>query len=533
VVAVLVGLKLRLLRNALRQSAWRIVGVVLATAYGLFLVALAVVGMIALRFTGVAVGPDVVVVGLSALTLGWTLVPLLASGMDDTLDPGRFALLPLRARELLPGLVASSLVGVPGVATVLIALASVVFWATGALPAIAALIGAVLGVLTSVVLARVVTTGLGGLMGGRRFRDSAAGIVAVLASLSGVTVAMGMEAVSRTPNAADLVGSLAALAGWTPFGWAWSLPADVASGRWGSAAAKLGCAVVLVAGLLRAWEALLERRLTSPLEARGGGERVGQSGWIDRLVGTSSAGAVAGRCLRYWRRDPRYITSIAMYLILPIVLVVSMQLQRRSGDDLGAVPWEFFGPFSLAMLVGLSTCQDLAYDGTAVWTHLTTGVPGRADRLGRLIALGVVVGPLFVLLQLAAAVISGRWDLVVPSTAVGAAAGLGGAGAASWIGAILQSPAAPAGANPFRTTNGGGLQAMIATMVTVAASGILAVPVLALAWAGLDQPWAAVAAPVVGLGIGLGAVTLGTRLGGGYLDGHWPEVLTNVSEKRA
>ena len=122
-VAVLVGLKLRLLRNALRQSAWRIVGVVLATAYGLFLVALAVVGMIALRFTGVAVGPDVVVVGLSALTLGWTLVPLLASGMDDTLDPGRFALLPLRARELLPGLVASSLVGVPGVATVLIALA--------------------------------------------------------------------------------------------------------------------------------------------------------------------------------------------------------------------------------------------------------------------------------------------------------------------------------------------------------------------------------------------------------------------------
>ena len=109
-------------------------------------------------------------------------------------------------------------------APVLVALASVVFWATGALPVIAALIGAVLGVLTSVVLARVVTTGLGGLMGGRRFRDSAAGIVAVLASLSGVTVAMGMEAVRRTPNAADLVGTLAGLAGWTPFGWAWSLP---------------------------------------------------------------------------------------------------------------------------------------------------------------------------------------------------------------------------------------------------------------------------------------------------------------------
>ena len=69
-VAVLVGLKLRLLRNSLRQSAWRVVGLVLATAYGLFLVGLAVTGMVALRFTGIAVGPDVVVIGLTALTVG-------------------------------------------------------------------------------------------------------------------------------------------------------------------------------------------------------------------------------------------------------------------------------------------------------------------------------------------------------------------------------------------------------------------------------------------------------------------------------
>ncbi|MBK8731512.1 MAG: hypothetical protein IPL93_01240 [Actinomycetales bacterium] len=36
-----------------------------------------------------------------------------------------------------------------------------------------------------------------------------------------------------------------------------------------------------------------------------------------------------------------------------------------------------------------------------------------------------------------------------------------------------------------------------------------------------------------GLGIGLGSVALGTRLGGSHLDGHWPEVLKNVSEKHA
>ena len=63
-VAVLVGLKLRLLRNALRQSVWRVVGLVLALAHGVFLVGLAIVGLVALRFTQVDVGPDVVVVGL-------------------------------------------------------------------------------------------------------------------------------------------------------------------------------------------------------------------------------------------------------------------------------------------------------------------------------------------------------------------------------------------------------------------------------------------------------------------------------------
>ena len=104
---------------------------------------------------------------------------------------------------------------------------------------------------------------------------------------------------------------------------------------------------------------------------------------------------------------------------------------------------------------------------------------------------------------------------------------------ASWIGAMLQSPAAPAGANPFRTSNGGGLQAMIATSVTLAASVLLALPALGLAWAGLTQTWAAIATPIVSLGIGLGALVVGINAGGAYLDGHWPQVLANVSEKRA
>ena len=46
-------------------------------------------------------------VAFSALTLGWLLMSLLVFGVDETVDPAKFALLPVRAGELLPGLLAA------------------------------------------------------------------------------------------------------------------------------------------------------------------------------------------------------------------------------------------------------------------------------------------------------------------------------------------------------------------------------------------------------------------------------------------
>ena len=38
---------------------------------------------------------------------------LLVFGVDETVDPAKFALLPVRARELLPGLLVAGLIGSP------------------------------------------------------------------------------------------------------------------------------------------------------------------------------------------------------------------------------------------------------------------------------------------------------------------------------------------------------------------------------------------------------------------------------------
>ena len=102
-VAILVRLKLSLLRNALRRSVWRTVGLIIGIVYALGVVVMALVGLVALRWSSVALTADVTVLAFAVLTAGWLLLSLLVFGIDETLDPSRFALLPVRAREIMPG----------------------------------------------------------------------------------------------------------------------------------------------------------------------------------------------------------------------------------------------------------------------------------------------------------------------------------------------------------------------------------------------------------------------------------------------
>ncbi|HEY8822378.1 MAG TPA: transporter, partial [Dermatophilaceae bacterium] len=91
-VALIVRLKWQLLRNGLRRSTPQKVGLVLSALYGLAVLGQGLAGLIALRF---ALPSDearvAITVGGSAVTLGWALLPVIAYGIDETLDPARFA----------------------------------------------------------------------------------------------------------------------------------------------------------------------------------------------------------------------------------------------------------------------------------------------------------------------------------------------------------------------------------------------------------------------------------------------------------
>src|SRR6202043_69469 len=113
----------------------------------------------------------------TVFAFGWLILPLLAFGLDSTLDPATVALYPLRTRPLATGLLAASATGAWPLANVIGLLGVTVGLARGPLGLLVAVVAVLLQVLFCITLARFVTTGLAGLLRARRGKDLAAFLI--------------------------------------------------------------------------------------------------------------------------------------------------------------------------------------------------------------------------------------------------------------------------------------------------------------------------------------------------------------------
>jgi ABC-2 type transport system permease protein len=474
-VAHLLRLKLTLLRNGLRRSPWQLVGMAFAGLYALGLVATLVVVLVLLRNKPDDLAHTVVVLVGSAAILGWGIVPVIASATDMTLDPARFTTFAIPMKQMLAGLALGGLIGIPGVATSLVALSTVATWSRGVLPALAAFVGAVLGVLTCVVLAKVVTTATASLAASRRFKDVSAIAFMVPLVLMGPIVAGVGQGIS---SSSGFLPGFVRMLSWTPLGAPWSIAGDVAAGRPGAAALKLLLSVAVLAVLAWAWKVLLERALVTPPYAGSGKRKGGRLGLLGLLPATP-AGAVMARSLTYWFRDPRYSGSLVVIPLLPVVLVFQ---GSQTGDytSLG-----FLAPLS-AFILAWSISADVSYDNTAFALHLSLGI-------------------LFTGLGLSS-IVSARYTVAVPLP----------------------------GDSPFKKPPGN-----VGQTLAVQFGGLLILMVLVLPEVGLLVAqlvtgnslfgWINLLA---GTGLGVGLFVAGIRLGGKWLDARGPELLAQVSVNR-
>lgn len=526
-VAPLIAVRLRSQLSALRSSPWAMVGYILLVLMLLPLFVGLTVGLSYLRFLPDVRSPLMLTAG-AVLVLVWTFGSVLFFAMDDSVSPQRLVLFPLRSRDLLVPLLVSDLLTLPGVFTLLVCCGFMIGWATDPLLTITGIASTALGVVTGMLAGRILVTSLSRWLAARRSRDLLyvvllLGLIAI--SWGGPLLSRGMFNLDLNREAIELLGDAA---GWSPMGWAWSLPADLAAGRSGVAALRLALALVLLAAMIWLWSRQLDRALTSPLPSAGGGAPTVSSPWLDRLFPPNPAGAIAARNLRYLRRDPRRFASVLVIMATPF-FVVFMNMVR----DEKLIPEFLWLVAALATWMGgISALQDTPMDGSALWLHAVSGIRGFEDRLGRLMANSLIYGGTFAMTMVLASTLLGAWGVFPFAFGLGLGTLIANQGMSLLISSFLNGTAPPPGTNPFASTSKGQGAAFLASVLQMIGSAILLLPAAGMAFASYRFPllgWLFLpVGPVLGLLAALGLISLGGR----QLDRTWPEVLKAVTYEK-
>lgn len=355
ITPIFVRLKLSLLRNGLKGSSKRKAAYFGALASALAVAFFATLGLALLR--GNAHASTVVVLLAAILALCWTFVPLFFPTGDETLDPSRLVMLPLRPRPLVRALLASSLVGIGPLFTLSLAIGSTIALARGAAGAVAAVLAAPLLLVGCVALARAVATANVRLLTSRKGRD--------LALLSGLLIAIGAQVANFAGQRLFESGGLErlepaeAVVRWLPPATAVGMVDSASEGAYGIAAAQLFITVAALGLLLWFWERSLTKLMVTPdgstisaakekkQRAAGAGGVLGR--WS--LLPDDRTGAAVQRALRYIVRDPKtkaaWVSALAVGMIIPVANALqgsgSVYLTCFASGMLGVQMYNQFG----------------------------------------------------------------------------------------------------------------------------------------------------------------------------------------------
>lgn len=526
-VPVFVTLKLTLLRNGLRQSAGRRAAYIASAVVTLLIAAGQLIGLIALR--GNAHAESLVVPLAAVLALGWAVMPLFFAAGDETLDPSRLVMLPLRPRPLLAALLMASLVGIGPLFTLCLTAGSVIALAHGAGAAVFAAVAAPLTLLVCVALARAVATANSRLLTSRKGRD--------LAVLSGLVIAVGIQFVNFGAQRLGRAGGLSALdpaadvLRWLPPASAIGSVDSASQGSYGRAAVQLLLSVAALALLVWLWQRSLVKLMTAPdgstlAAAEPSRAKSGSRGsglWA--LFPEGRTGTVMQRSLRYVARDPKtkaaWVTALAIGLIVPL-------LNALQGT--GSV---YFACFAAGML-GIQMYNQFGQDASAFWMVAATISSPRDAYLelrARALALLLITLPYTVLVTVLTCALLGDWAKLPGVMGLSFAL----------LGAMLATGAVASANFPYSIPQDGAFKnvapgqaglAWISVFGGMVSAALLCAPVIAATiWLHLTgaQGWLWLLLPVGG-GYGALIAWAGLRVAAPRTADRLPEILAAVSK---
>ena len=541
----LIRLQLKLKWTLWKRSYRKNVGKIIGTSFGTLYALGGVVGLVFL-FLGTTLWAGegstfpLVVRGLGALTvLLWFLIPVLAFGLDDTLDPRAFALFPRTAKQLQPGLFGAAALSLPSVFTLLAVLTAtgfellwLILFGQGAawivLGALALIPANLAGFALCLLLPRAWFAHSASRTSSRSGREVGGilGFLLMFVAIYGFSLSMQRIDEMDFEQLGRWIPTVVETVAWTPLGALFAVPMDLAEGRVLTALlrALIGAATIVVVWLW--WRRSIDLSLTSALsgDASSGDTKV--SPLVPRFVPNTAFGAVMGKSLRYWRRDTRYLAALGLYPVM-IIFFVAMGF---------TLPESRPGMLAMTILMcgmsGMSLSNEIGFDGPAGWVNIVTGLPARANLLGRIAAMAVLMVPGVLVVTIVIPLLYGMPELL-PMTMMGA---LGtmicGWGFSTVVGTLLPYPSSPPGTNPMKDKSASSSNAMIA--MTVAMLGVF-VPLLPAIGVGI---WGAAAgsvaltilAGVLALVAGIVVFLVGLRISVVRLDARYPDLFWKVRD---
>ena len=427
----LISLKFAMLRHTsagMRPFGWAVGGVLVAATWAAVVFA-----------AGDEVRSEVTMLLLAAWGVGAALGPVLTSG-SGVLKPDYFALLPIERRVIGRGLLVSAFVGVASGYVLLATLATAVHavWLSPATLLVAA-VGAPLTWVLVITASRLVYGLLGAAMRSRFGVEIAAiqfGLMFAVMFTGWMVVQVAVQSVPALLGSGLPNGPITAVLGAFPTSWPVLAIESAAAGEWGVAALLLLAlaavdAVVVISGI-----ALLSPRATTP--SRGGRGRARSAGLVagGGILPRTQLGAVIGKEMRQWTRDPWRSLEIRSGVWTGIAIGFFAWV---SGIYAGI---SAFAGLIVAFMLGLAACNLYGQDGTAVWQNVVgqdkTSV--RSDVRGRQWATILVFVPQAILISAIFLLLSQQfWALPTVLAAMPAVFGAA-SGAAVLVSALGVSP---------------------------------------------------------------------------------------------
>jgi ABC-2 type transport system permease protein len=367
-----------LLRNFTRRAGrmGSVAGSVMLLLFWLIFGGVFAVGsFFAYRFAPAPINAGVLFLVLTAIYLLWIIAPLMQVSTNEGLDLAKLALFPLTRGELMLSLLLSTLLDTSTIAVIFMFIAVVAGWAFSWSLALLALLAVLIFYVQMIGMSQLVIALLSRMLQNRRLRDLSV-IIVIIISAGGYLSQFVFE--NKGFIGALTSGSLIGYLQWLPPGLAARAIQQAAMGNWGIGFADLAALAALDVLVLYLWQLVIERGLSSPeiggvqqTRRRLPAERSPAAGVVPARVVTgwknfipTQVLAIAGKDLKYFRRDPQFARLILLPLVYVVVLVFSMIYGSHNYGILNGGYGGIFGAIRIifAPSITLLSLYSLAYN---------------------------------------------------------------------------------------------------------------------------------------------------------------------------